>query len=106
MTTTCDLAPFDDRVVIKPEKDEMTAGGIALPDSAKEKPLRGVVLAVGPGKRDERALTHSRFPMTVKVGDEVYFSRYGSQQVERDGKTFVVARESDLLARVEKAAGW
>jgi chaperonin GroES len=92
------LRPLDDRVVIRPlEAEEMTAGGIVLPDAAQEKPQRGKVLAAGPGKLLDSG---SRGELSVKVGDEVIFGKYGGSEVEVDGEDLKILRESDILAKV------
>jgi chaperonin GroES len=92
------LRPLDDRVVVRPlEAEEMTAGGIVLPDAAKEKPQRGKVLATGPGKLLDSG---SRGELSVKVGDEVIFGKYGGSEVEVDGEDLKILRESDILAKV------
>lgn len=92
------LRPLDDRVVVQPlEAEEMTAGGIVLPDSAKEKPQRGKVLATGPGKLLDSG---NRGELSVKVGDEVVYGRYGGSEVEVDGDELKILRESDILAKV------
>lgn len=92
------LNPLDDRVVVEPLEAEMTtAGGIVLPDSAKEKPQRGKVRSVGPGRLLE---TGSRSPVNLAVGDEVLFSKYGGTDIEVDGKEVKILRESDILAKV------
>jgi chaperonin GroES len=93
------LKPLDDRVVIEPlEAEEKTAGGIVLPDTAKEKPMRGKVVAAGPGKMLEDG---KRAEMGVKKGDEVIYGKYSGTEVKIKGKEYVIVRESDLLARVE-----
>ena len=92
------LKPLDDRVVVEPlEAEEKTPGGIVLPDTAKEKPQRGKVIAVGPGKLLEDG---NRAPIPVEVGDEVIFGKYSGTEVEVDGKELKILRESDLLAKV------
>jgi len=92
------LKPLDDRVVVEPlSAEETTAGGIVLPDSAKEKPQRGTILAVGPGRLLDSG---ERSTLSVKVGDEVLFSKYGGTEIEVDGKEIKILRESDLLAKV------
>lgn len=94
------LRPLGDRVIVEPvEKDEMTAGGIILPETAKEKPQQGTIVAVGPGRRDEEG---KRIPMDVKVGDRVLFAKYAGTEVklEEDEKVLVL-KESDILAVVE-----
>ncbi len=92
------LNPLDDRVVIEPlEAEETTAGGIVLPDAAKEKSQRGKVLAVGPGKLLDSG---ERSPVGVDVGDEVLFGKYGGTEIEVDGKDVKILREADILAKV------
>ncbi|HOX07760.1 MAG TPA: co-chaperone GroES [Planctomycetota bacterium] len=91
------LNPMDDRVVIKRlEAEEKTAGGIVLPDSAKEKPQKGEVLAVGPGKLLDNG---KRAAMEVKAGDTVLFGKYSGNEVELDGDEVVIVRMDDILAR-------
>ena len=94
------LRPLDDRVVVEAlEAEEQTAGGILLPDTAKQKPQRGRVLAVGPGKlRDDG----KRSAVAVVVGDEVLFGRYAGNDVEVGSKEFKIMREGDILAKVSK----
>lgn len=93
------LKPLGSRVVVEPlEQEEVTAGGIVLPETAKEKPQKGVVLAVGPGDRDEDG---ERIAMDVKVGDTVLYAKYGGTEIKVDGKKLLILRESDLLAIVE-----
>lgn len=85
------LKPLHDRVVIKPhERETVTSGGIIIPDTAKEKPLKGEVIAVGEGKKDE--------PMTVKIGDNVIFSKYGGTEVQIGGNEYMILKESEILA--------
>ena len=91
------LNPLDDRVVIKRlEADEKTAGGIVLPDTAKEKPQKGEVLAVGPGKLLDNG---KRAPVEVKPGDIVLFGKYSGNEVELEGDELVIVRMDDILAR-------
>ncbi len=93
------LKPLGSRVVVEPlEQEEVTAGGIVLPETAKEKPQKGTVLSVGPGDRDEDG---KRIPMDVKVGDTVLFAKYAGTEIKIDGKKLLILRESDLLAIVE-----
>ena len=93
------LKPLGDRVVVKPiEQDEMTTGGIMLPDTAKEKPQKGEILAVGPGGRSD---TGERVEMDVKVGDTVLYAKYAGTEIKLDGEKVLVLRESDILAIVE-----
>ncbi|NPV76331.1 MAG: co-chaperone GroES [Anaerolineae bacterium] len=94
------LKPLGGRVVVEPiEQEEVTAGGIVLPETAKEKPQKGVVLAVGPGDRDEDG---KRIPMDVAVGNKVLYAKYGGTEVKIDDKKLLILRESDLLAIVEE----
>lgn len=93
------LRPLGSRVVVEPiEQEEITAGGIVLPETAKEKPQQGKVLAVGPGDRDEDG---DYIPMDVKVGDRVLFAKYSGTEVKVDGKKLLILRESDILAIIE-----
>jgi len=93
------IKPLDDRIVLEQSKaEEKTAGGIVLPDTAKEKPQRGKVLAVGPGKLLDSG---NRGTMSVKVGDEVFYGRYAGSDVEVDGAKYVVLKETDVLAVIE-----
>lgn len=92
------LRPLDDRVVVKPlDAEEVTAGGIVLPDAAQEKPQRGKVVAVGAGKLLDSG---NRGELSVAVGDEVIFGKYGGSEVEVDGDELKILRESDILAKV------
>ena len=92
------LNPLDDRVVVQSvDAEEMTAGGIVLPDAAKEKPQRGKVLAVGPGRLLESG---ERCSVTVSVGDEVLFGKYGGTDIEVEGDEVKILRETDILAKV------
>jgi chaperonin GroES len=94
------LKPLDDRVVVEPlTAEEKTAGGIVLPDAAKEKPQRGKVVAVGPGRLLDSG---DRHPISLAVGDEVLFAKYGGTEIEIDGKEVKILRESDILAKVLK----
>jgi chaperonin GroES len=94
------IRPLDDRVVVEPlEASEKTAGGILLPDTAKEKPQRGRVKAVGPGKLRDNG---ERSPLAVTVGDEVIYGRYAGSDVTVEGKEIKIMRESDILAKVVK----
>ena len=94
------LRPLDDRVVIEPkEAEEVTAGGIVLPDTAKEKPQRGTVIAVGPGKLLDSG---DRGTLSVGVGDEVIYGKYSGSEVEVDGRDVKILRETDILAKVVK----
>jgi len=90
--------PLGGRVLIEPiEQEEVTAGGIVLPETAKEKPQQGKVLAVGPGDRNDKG---ERIPMEVKTGDVVLFAKYSGTEVKMDGKKLLILRESDLLGIV------
>jgi chaperonin GroES len=89
------IKPLGDRVVIEPaQAEEKTSSGIIIPDTAKEKPMQGVVLAVGNGKVDE--------PMTVKVGDSVLFGKYGGTELKINGKDLLMMRESDIFGIITK----
>ncbi len=91
------IRPLDDRVLIeRNEAEEMTSGGIVLPDNAREKPQQGKVIATGPGKLLEK--TGERGQMSVSVGDSVFYGKYSGTEVELDGETYVILRESDILA--------
>ncbi|EGB16421.1 Chaperonin Cpn10 [Pseudodesulfovibrio mercurii] len=93
------LKPLNDRVLVKRlETEEKTAGGIYIPDSAKEKPMKGEVVAVGPGKLDEDG---KRVKPTVKTGDIVLFAKYAGSEISIDGEEHLVMREDDILAIVE-----
>src|ERR1700757_4740181 len=94
------IRPLDDRVVVDPlEADEKTAGGILLPDTAKQKPQRGRVLAVGPGKLRDNG---ERTPVAVVKGDEVLYGRYGGSDIVVEGREIKILRESDILAKIVK----
>jgi chaperonin GroES len=96
MTVT--LKPLGNRLVVEPlEQEEITAGGIVLPETAKEKPQKGKVLSSGPGDRDEDG---KRIPMDVSVGDTVLFAKYSGTEIKLDGKKLLILRESDILAIV------
>ena len=93
------LKPLGGRVIVEPiEQEEMTAGGIILPETAKEKPQEGKILAAGPGDRDDEG---KRIAMEVKVGDKVLYAKYSGTEVKVDGKKLLILRESDILAIVE-----
>jgi chaperonin GroES len=92
------VKPLDDRVLVHPsEAEEVTAGGIVLPDAAREKPQRGKVIAAGPGKLLENG---KRGEMEVKVGDQVVYGKYSGTEIELSGETYVILRESDILGVV------
>ena len=93
------VRPLGDRVWIEPiEQEETTASGIVLPETAKEKPMEGKVLAVGPGNRNDSG---ERVPLDVKVGDRVLFAKYAGTEIKQNGTRHLIMRESDLLAIVE-----
>jgi chaperonin GroES len=93
------LKPLHDRLIVKAvEEEETTASGIVLPDTAKEKPQRGKVLAVGEGRLNED--TGKRTPLDVSEGDEVLYSKYGGTEITVDGEDLLVLKESDVLAKV------
>ncbi len=94
------LKPLADRVVIKRiEEEEVKKGGIIIPDTAKEKPQKGEVIAVGPGRLDEQG---RRMPMEVKVGDRVLFSKYAGTEVKIGDEEYLVMREDDILCIIEE----
>ena len=96
------IRPLHDRVIARRlEGDEKTAGGIIIPDTAKEKPIQGEVLAVGPGNRDESG---KRIELDVRVGDIVLFSKWGGTEVKLDGEEVLVLKESDIIGIVSKDA--
>ena len=93
------LKPLGSRVVIEPiEQEDVTLGGIVLPETAKEKPQRGKVLSTGPGDRDDSG---KRIVLDVKAGDTVLFAKYSGTEIKVDGKKLLILRESDILAIVE-----
>ena len=93
MAENVKATPLPDRVIIKPApSSEKTPGGIIIPDTAKEKPQRGIVLAAGPGKKDE--------PTTVKKGDEVLYGKYAGTEFQYEGQQLLIMRESDILAMI------
>jgi chaperonin GroES len=93
------LKPLGDRLLVKPlEEEEVTAGGIVLPETAKEKPQKGEVLAVGPGSRDDSG---NRVPMEISKGDKVLFAKYGGTEIKINGDKLLILRESDILALFE-----
>jgi chaperonin GroES len=94
------LQPLADRVVVKPiAREEVTKSGIVLPDTAKEKPQEGEVLAVGPGRVDD---TGKRIPMDLKVGDRVIYAKYGGTEIKIDDVEVMILREADILAKKVK----
>jgi len=87
------IKPLADRVVVEPaEAEQKTAGGIIIPDTAKEKPQKGTIIAVGPGKKDE--------PMTLKIGDVVLYGKYSGTEVTIDGNIVLIMKESDIYATI------
>ncbi len=91
MAKKVNITPLHDRVIVEPAAaEEKTASGIIIPDSAKEKPQRGVVVAAGPGKKDE--------PMSVKAGDTVLYGKYAGTEISLEGTDYLIMRESDILA--------
>ena len=99
-TLKLNLKPLGDRVVVEPnEKEERTASGIILPETAKEKPQEGEILAVGPGRRDDDG---KLVPMDVKKGDSVLYAKYAGTEVKIDDRKLLILKESDILAIVEK----
>ena len=94
------LQPLDDRIVVRPgESEERTASGLVIPDTAKEKPQQGEVLAVGPGRRSDT--TGELLPMDVKVGDTVVYSKYGGTEYSVDGEDLLILNARDVLAVVK-----
>jgi chaperonin GroES len=94
------LKPLGDRLIVRAiEEEETTASGLVLPDTAKEKPQRGEVLAVGDGRFDDEG--SKRIPLDVSAGDTVLYSKYGGTEIKVDGEDLLVLRESDVLAKVE-----
>lgn len=94
------LRPLADRLVVKPlESEEITPGGIVLPETAKEKPQKGEVLAVGPGARDDEG---ERIALDVRVGDKVLFAKYSGTEIKLDGEKMLILRESDILAVLDE----
>jgi chaperonin GroES len=90
------VKPMEDRVILKSmEAQEKTAGGIYIPDNAKEKPQKGEIVAVGPGKANDKG---QRNEMTLKVGDKVLYGKYAGTEVTIDGEEYLIVRESDVLA--------
>jgi len=95
------LHPLDDRIVVQPgESEELTASGLVIPDTAKEKPQQGEVLAVGPGRRSET--TGELIPLDIAVGDTVVYSKYGGTEISADGKDLLILSSRDILAKVTK----
>ena len=94
------LKPLEDRIVVEPlEAEQVTASGLVIPDTAKEKPQEGKVLAVGPGRFDDKG---ARVPVDVQVGDVVLYSKYGGTEVKYSGEEYLVLSARDVLAVIEK----
>ncbi len=92
------LKPLADRVLVKPiDEEEVTKGGIILPDTAKEKPQRGKVIAVGPGRLDDEG---KRVPIEVKTGDKVLYDKYAGTEVKLDDEEYLILRESNIVAKL------
>ncbi len=92
------IKPLSNKILIKPSEDEkMTPSGIMLPENAGEKSSKGEIVAVGPGKRNEKG---EIIPMSVKIGDVVFYKKYGPEQVEIDGQKYLIGEEDDILAVV------
>ena len=95
------LQPLEDRIVVKPgDAEETTASGLVIPDTAKEKPQQGEVLAIGPGKRSEQ--TGDIIPLDIAVGDTVVYSKYGGTEITEDGEDLLILNGRDVLAKVSK----
>ena len=93
------LRPLGNRLVVEPlEAEEVTAGGIVLPETAKEKPQKGIVLSIGPGERDDKG---KRIEMDVAAGDTVLYAKYAGTEIKLDGKKLLILKESDILAILE-----
>jgi chaperonin GroES len=100
MTKTVNFTPLKDRVLIRRcDQEEKSPGGIIIPDTAKEKPMEGEVLAVGSGVRDDKGELH---PLDVKVGDCVLFGKWGGTEVKIDGEEYIILKESDILGIMKK----
>ncbi len=94
------LKPLGNRLVVEPlEAEEVTAGGIVLPETAKEKPQKGIVLSIGPGERDDKG---KRIEMDVQAGDTVLYAKYAGTEIKVDGKKLLILKESDILAIIDK----
>src|SRR5690242_2103823 len=98
------LQPLEDRIVVRAgEPEETTVSGLVIPDTAKEKPQQGEVLAVGPGRRSEQ--TGEVIPLDLKVGDTVIYSKYGGTEITVDGQDYLILNARDVLGKVSGAAG-
>jgi chaperonin GroES len=97
--TKLNLRPLGDRVIVKPlPQEERTKGGVILPDTAKEKPMQGEVVAVGPGRTTDKG---DRLPMEVRVGNRVLYGKYAGTEVKIDGEEYLIIRESEIFAIIE-----
>lgn len=96
------VKPLHDRILVERIEEEVKKGGIIIPDTAKEKPQQGKVLAVGPGRIDEKG---NRIPMDVKKGDFILFGKYSGNEIQVDNKEYLIMREDDVLALIEKKEG-
>jgi chaperonin GroES len=95
------IKPLEDRIVVKPlDAEQTTASGLVIPDTAKEKPQEGEVLAVGPGRYDDEG--EKRIPLDVKIGDTVLYSKYGGTEVKYSGEEYLILSARDVLAIIEK----
>ena len=100
MSKTVSFTPLKDRVLVKRvDQEEKSPGGIIIPDTAKEKPMEGVVLAAGPGVRDDHGVLH---PLDVKANDRVLFAKWGGNDVKIDGEEYTILKESDILGILNK----
>ncbi|MDR2723861.1 MAG: co-chaperone GroES [Holosporaceae bacterium] len=100
MMKTVNFVPLKDRVLVKRvDQEEKTPGGIIIPDTAKEKPVEGEILAVGTGLRDDKGVLHA---LDVKVGDRVLFAKWGGNEVKVDGEEYIILKESDILGILGK----
>jgi chaperonin GroES len=100
-TVSVSIKPLEDRIVVKPlDAEQTTASGLVIPDTAKEKPQEGEVLAVGPGRFDDEG--EKRIPLDVKVGDTVLYSKYGGTEVKYSGEEYLILSARDVLAIIEK----
>ncbi|MDR1982293.1 MAG: co-chaperone GroES [Holosporaceae bacterium] len=100
MTKTVNFIPLKDRVLIRRvDQEAKSPGGIIIPDTAKEKPMEGEILAVGPGTRDDQGTLHA---LDVKVGDRVLFTKWGGNEVKIDGEEYTILKESDILGVLRK----
>ncbi len=92
------LVPMNDRILVKRDEEERSVGGIVIPDTAKEKPVRGTVVAVGHGKRLKSGQIQA---LTIKKGDKLYFGKYSGTEIKLDGKEYLIMREDDVLALIK-----